>query len=358
MLRDECTSFFYLHEGQTPADELLALSDYARQHDLTADCYGSGGPITAFEQEIASLLGKKAAVFMPSGTMAQQIAMRLWSERNKNNTFACHATCHMEFNEYHAYQYLHDLKTCLLGNKSSLFQLNDLKKCSNDIACLLIELPQRWIGGQLPSWDELVGICDYARSKKIALHLDGARLWECTEHYQKSLQEIAALFDSVYVSFYKTLGNISGAMLLGNSDFIDESRIWLRRHGGNLYQLYPYVISAQLKLQQHLPRIPVYCKRAKEIAAVLNQFEEIKLTPDTPPTNMMHAHFDFTEQVLIAARDTIAEKHKTWMCGKFHPSYNQGRYMEIFVGENLVAMSDEQIKQIMSDFIEHCHQCQ
>ena len=74
---------------------------------------------------------------------------------------------------------------------------------------MLLELPQRELGGTLPTWDELVAQVTWARERGAAVHLDGARLWEATpfydQSYDKSLANIAALFDTIYVSFYKGL---------------------------------------------------------------------------------------------------------------------------------------------------------
>ena len=103
------------------------------------------------------------------------------------------------------------------------------------LAALVIELPQREIGGRLPSWDDLVAQVEHARSRGAAVHLDGARIWEAGPFYGRPLAEIAALFDSVYVSFYKGLGGLAGSMLLGEDDVITEARAWRQRHGGTLF---------------------------------------------------------------------------------------------------------------------------
>jgi threonine aldolase len=110
-------------------------------------------------------------------------------------------------------------------------------------ALAIIECPHREIGGKLTSYEDLVEIREYCKDKRIHLHLDGARLWEASAYYPQ-LSILTYLFDTVYVSFYKGLGGLTGAMLLGNLEFIEESRNWLRRFGGNLYSLLPYYLSA------------------------------------------------------------------------------------------------------------------
>jgi threonine aldolase len=166
--------------------------------------------------------------------MAQQIVLRAHADRSHSLHVAFHLTCHLEIHEQKGYQLLHGLYGVLVGSPYRLMTLDDLKTVKEPLAALLLELPKREIGGQLPTWDELTTIVNWARARNIVLQLDGARLWECQPFYQRSYAEIAGLFDTVYVSFYKILGGITGAMLLGPEEVIAEARIWQRRQGGNL----------------------------------------------------------------------------------------------------------------------------
>src|SRR5712692_7022265 len=145
-----CTRFLIGHYPQNPH---LVLSELAAMThpEIQADRYGEGDLITHFEADVAALLGKEAAVFMPSGTMCQQIALRIWSDRRKIPQIAFHSTCHLEIHEQHGYQRLHSLHGVLLGSPHRLFTLDDLKAIKEPLGALLIELPQREIGGQLPS---------------------------------------------------------------------------------------------------------------------------------------------------------------------------------------------------------------
>jgi len=108
----------------------------------------------------------------------------------------------------------------------------------------LLELPQRDIGGHQPSWDDLVAQCAWARQVGAALHLDGARLWESAAGYGRSPAEVAALFDTVYVSFYKGIGALAGCCLAGPAEIIAEVREWRERMGGMLIGLWPKAASA------------------------------------------------------------------------------------------------------------------
>src|SRR5262245_6452167 len=263
-----CERWLGGHGYVRPRAELEALVR-ATGDDEDVDTYGKGDLIEEFEREVAAILGKEAAVFLPTGTMAQQIALRIWSEWKGRPTVAYHPMCHVETREEKGYQRLHGLHTHLVGDPRRLITLDDLNGIREPIAALLLELPQRDLGGMLPSWEELQAQTAWAHERGAAAHMDGARLWESAPYYGRSYGEISDLFDSVYVSFYKGIGAISAAALAGSAEFIAEARVWQVRHGGRVLHLYPYVISARMMMRQRLPRFAHYHERALEVAAVL-----------------------------------------------------------------------------------------
>lgn len=263
---------------------------------LERDVYGNGAIITNFQNKIAKDLGMEDAVFYPSGTMAQQIALRMWCDKKGVKTVAYHGTCHLEIHEEDGLKQLHGIKTILLGEEDRLFTLEDLKAVKETIAAVVIELPQREIGGQLPSFEELTKITEYCHDSNIAVHLDGARLFECLPYYQKTADEICRLFDSVYISFYKGIGGITGAMLASNKEFCKESKVWKRRYGGDLYALYPYIIPADYCYDLRKNKFDVYYEGALKIADLFNQCDHIQTLPLVPVSNMFHVHFNIGKE--------------------------------------------------------------
>ena len=313
-LRDGSERSLRGHGLGSAADALAELGTLSAE-ELTADTYGTGGTVSALESEVRELLGKPAAVFMPSGTMAQQIALRVHADRRGRRVVAFHPTCHLELHEDKAYQRLHGLIGRPLGDGRELLSLADLEGVHEPLAALLIELPQREIGGRLPAWDDLAALVESARERGAAVHLDGARLWECGPFYARPLSDIAGLFDTVYVSFYKGLGGLSGSMLLGEDDVIAEAREWRRRHGGTLFQLWPYAAAGLAGLRLRLPRMAAYVEHAKAIAAVLAGIEGVQVVPDPPQTPMMHLHLDTTAAQVIAGIRRLATEHRLWTWG-------------------------------------------
>ncbi len=265
---------------------------------LAGDSYGRGSIIEDFQAEMAAVLGKEAAVFFPSGTMAQQIALRIWSDQLGTKRVAYHPLCHLEIHEQDGLKELHHLEPLLLADKDRLITLSDVQNMEGDISCLLLELPQREIGGQLPAYEELEAISAYCRERGIRVHLDGARLFEVLPYYGKSAAEVCQLFDSVYISFYKGIGAVAGAILAGPKAFTEQAKIWKRRHGGDLIGLYPYIIPAAHYYHQRVDKMGAYYEGAKELAALFNDCRYVSTLPQVPVSNMFHVHIALPKEKL------------------------------------------------------------
>ena len=283
------------------------------------DRYGEGALAERLEARVAGLLGKEAAVWMPSGTMAQQIALRIHCDRRGTRRIAFHPQCHLDAHEERGYAHLHGLVADLLGPRERLPTPDDLDAIHEPVGAVLLELPARELGGQLPAWDELTAFSAKARERNVALHMDGARLWQCAPFYGRGLDEIAKLFDTVYVSFYKDLGAPGGAMLAGAAAVIDEARVWRIRHGGRLFTTYPFLLAAERGLDEVLPRMPEFVARATELAAALVDLDGIDVLPDPPQTAMFHVFVRRELEPLNEAALDVAERTRTFI-GSFRPT--------------------------------------
>jgi threonine aldolase len=339
------------HGGPGPRDRLLEVAAATRE-DERFDRYGSGERIERLEGRIAALLGKEAAVFMPSGTMAQPIALRIWSDRRGIGTVAFHPTCHLELHEEKGYERLHGLHAKLVGDPNRLITLDDLEALREPVAALLLELPQREIGGLLPPWDDLCAQVAWARERNIPLHMDGARLWEAQPFYERPHAEVASLFDSVYVSFYKGLGGIAGAALAGDAQLVDEARVWQRRHGGNLVTLHPFVVAAELALDERLERMAAHAAHARAIAAALADVDGLEVVPDPPQTPLFHVLLRGDRERLAEAALAIAEERKVFLfadpSSTASPSWQKH---EVMVGEVTLALDPAELAELYAEVL-------
>jgi hypothetical protein len=157
-LRASCTRFLSGH-GPQDAAQLLATIPA----DTELDRYGEGGVVAVLEAEVAGLPGKPAAVFLPRGTMAQQSVLRVHAGRRGSRTVGFHPACHIDRHEGRGYERLHALADRLIGDPNRLLSLGDLDAAAEPPAALLLELPQRDLGGQQPTWDDLRAQAAWAR---------------------------------------------------------------------------------------------------------------------------------------------------------------------------------------------------
>jgi len=343
-LRQNCEVVFHGFRSPSPAEEFRLLADWCEANGIEHDIYGEGELLARFERKIADLLGKSAAVFMPSGVMAQLIAIKLWTEKSGLQRFGMHPTSHLALHEQEAYQALFNFHGVPVGNRLRPLLADDLKKTDQSLACLLVELPIREAGGQLPAWGELQALKDAALERNVALHMDGARLWESRAFYGKSYAEIAAGFSSVYVSVYKGIGGIAGAVLAGDADFVANARLWQRRMGGTLVRQSPMVASAAMRFDTRLALMDACYQRTLTLAEKLKELQGMRINPAVPQTNMLHIFFDAPADQVADTRDAIAAAEKRWVVGNVRPADVPGwSVTELYVGDTLLQLDNAQV---------------
>jgi threonine aldolase len=282
-------------------------------HDLggRTDVYGDG-VVQALEERVAGLLGTEAAAFFPTGTMAQQVALRCWAGRTGDRTVAMHPLAHPEVHERFAYAQLSGLRSVWPTSERRMASAEEVADFAEPFGTLMLELPLRDAGFLLPSWEELEATVEAARARDAVVHLDGARIWETVPHFGRSLPEIAGLADSVYVSFYKTLGGISGAALAGPAEFVAEARTWRHRYGGQLYQQWPAALSALAGIERELPRLGEYVAHAKVVAGALAEavaeLPGARVFPEPPHTHQFQLWLPYPSETLTEAGLRLAEE--------------------------------------------------
>jgi threonine aldolase len=194
--------------------------------------------------------------------------------------------------------------------------LATLEEIKEPLAALLIELPQRDIGGYLPTWKELTAQVAWARERGAATHLDGARLWEAAPYYastaHKTLADIAELFDTIYVSFYKGLGGISGCCVAGDRDVIDEVELWRTRQGGRTFMLWPYAASSLTVVRERPQEMAKYFRRARAVAQEIRTIVGLDVLPDEVRSPLMHLRFTATIEEMQSRARVIAESEHVW----------------------------------------------
>ncbi|QEV19436.1 threonine aldolase family protein [Streptomyces alboniger] len=325
--------------------------------DEATDIYGDG-VVATLEEEVARLLGKEAAVFFPTGTMAQQVALRCWAGRTGNATVALHPKAHPELHEGDAFTAVSGLRTVHPTDEPRLPMAGEVREFPEPFGALMLELPLRDAGFVLPDWEELEAVVEAARERDAVVHIDGARLWECTPHFGRPLREIAGLADTVYVSFYKSLEGLSGAALAGPRTLVEEARMWRHRYGGQLFQQFPAAVSALLGLKHVLPRLPAYVAHARVVAEALREgfaaagLPWSRVHPGRPHTHQFQVWLPYASEVLDEASLGQAEETKTFLFGRWFADGPPGlSATEVTVTEEGLDWTADDVKEAVAEFV-------
>ncbi|MCX0244544.1 threonine aldolase family protein [Streptomyces drozdowiczii] len=352
-----------LPQDRTLGEQLAALAADAgtvTDPDLPADIYGDG-VVGELERRVAGLLGTEAAVFFPTGTMAQQVALRCWAARTGNPVVALHPLAHPEVHENGALGAVSGLRTVHPTTDPRLPTADEVRDFPEPFGTLMLELPLRDAGFLLPTWEELEAVVAAARDRDAVVHFDGARLWECATHFGRGLPEIAALADSVYVSFYKSLGGISGAVLAGSASLVEEARLWRHRYGGQLFQQFPAAVAALAGLDRELPKLPSYAAHAKVVAGALAEGLAaggagwFRVHPEVPHTHQFQVWLPYDAEVLTEASVRQAEETGTVLFRRwFTPGAGAPgvAFTEVTVAEAGLEWSADDVRDAVAAFLE------
>ncbi|MFD8222588.1 threonine aldolase family protein [Streptomyces massasporeus] len=343
---------------RTLRERLAVLEEAESVHDLDelSDIYGDG-VVEALETKVAGLLGTEAAVFFPTGTMAQQVALRCWAGRTGNPTVALHALSHPEVHERNAFSEVGGLRPVRLTGEPRMPTAAEVRDFEEPFGALMLELPLRDAGFVLPTWEELTEVVEAARERDAVVHFDGARLWESTVHFGRPLEEIAGLADSVYVSFYKSLEGFGGAALAGPKELVEEARAWRHRYGGMVFQQFPTALSALIGLERQLPRLPEYVAHARVVAAALREgfaaagVPWARVHPEVPHTHDFQVWLPYEPEVLAEAAVRTAEETGVVLFGGAWDRGGPGLALtEVHVRADGLEWTAEDVKAAVAEF--------
>jgi len=238
--------------GLDPHAYATMLEQACRGNTVGEDTYLIGGEIETFEREWAALLGKETAVFMPSGTLANHLALRALAGTRRRVIVP--DTSHIYNDTGDACQTLSGLTLLPLGQGDASFTKADVEavlartasgRVAAEVGAIAIESPIRRLTGAMFDWNEMQAISALARERGITMHLDGARLFIASAYTGITPAQYAAQFDTVYVSLWKCFNSGVGAILAGPRRVLDGMFHVRRMFGGNLAVGWPAAMVAR-----------------------------------------------------------------------------------------------------------------
>jgi threonine aldolase len=264
---------------------LNLLLEAHKKTSIEWDAYGQGGVVSALEKKFEAITGKEKAIFMPSGTLANQLAISVLS--GASTKIFVQDTCHVYRDEADAAQSVFQKRLMPLAKDSSYFTATQLKTAIDDlkvqevfesgIGAVSIESPVRRNNGRFVPLEEIKKISDYCRANGLKLHLDGARIYMASTWSGISIKEYASYFDTVYISLYKYLGANAGAILCGDKATINKMPHLIKVHGGSQYSTWPNAAMALLQLDEIENRLQQVKQRATEVFTLLNKLPGLQI---------------------------------------------------------------------------------
>jgi threonine aldolase len=262
----------------TPGEYAALLARLTNSTTIAADSYLLGGEIERFERRWAEILGKETAVFMPSGTLANQLALRaLAGDRRR---VIVPEPSHVYNDTGDACQTLSGLTLLPLGPGKPTFTAADVEatlartasgRVATEVGAILIESPIRRLRGQLFDGDEVRRIATVARAKGIGLHLDGARLFIASAYTGIAPADYAAPFDTIYVSLWKYFNCGIGAILAGPKRVLDGMYHVRRMFGGNLAHGWPAAVVASHYMDGFVDRLRSAVRTSEEFFTAIGR---------------------------------------------------------------------------------------
>ena len=302
----------YLSGDGVPLDPrafTALLDSLTRQADIQEDNYLLGGDIARFEQQWATLLGKETAVFMPSGTLANQLALRALAGTRRRVIVP--EMSHVYNDTGDACQTLSGLTLVPLASGAATFTLEDVEaviartasgRVATEVGAILIESPIRRLAGQMFDWEEAKRITAFAKQRGIGTHLDGARLFIASAYTGISPAEYSAPFDTVYVSLWKYFNSGIGAILAGPKRVLDGMFHVRRMFGGNLAIGWPAAVVARHYMDGYLDRLTKAVRISEDFYRAIGAHPKVRVVPVPNGTNLTRVTLSGTDPAALARR--------------------------------------------------------
>ena len=298
----QAVNFIYDGSHLSPLEYAHLLNHVAASRPLHADVYSNGGVVEELEHTFARWLGKERAVFMPTGTLANHVALRELAGGQRR--VIVQAESHIYNDSGDCAQQLSGLTLLPLAPGRAGFTLPEVQdavrrsrsgRVATDVGVISIESPVRRMDDAMFGFDEMRRIAAFARQEGIRLHLDGARLFVESAHTGIPPARYGALFDTVYVSLYKCFNSASGAILAGSRAFTENLFHVRRMFGSGLPGAWPYAAVALEFVDDFLDQYKAAWRQAEGLFQTLADHPAFRVEPIPNGTHIVPMHVSGTD---------------------------------------------------------------
>ena len=271
---------------------------------LGDDVYGEDPTVNRLQQEMAALFGKEAGLFVPTGVMSNQLAIKAWTQ--PGDEVVVEKESHIFNYETAAPSMMSAVQLHPVAGEMGVFDVGDVEAAIRPDAyyyprtsLVCIENTHNRMGGTLYPLDAMQELHGFCGGHGIGLHLDGARIWNAHAATGTPLREYGDAVDSISICFSKGLGAPVGSMLLGTRELITKAHKYRKIYGGGMRQAGILAAAAQHAVEHHLPLLAADHARARRFAEALQGRGSFTVDLERVQSNMVL--LDFTGTAMRAA---------------------------------------------------------
>lgn len=329
--------------GFSPEEYIEKLSEINRSEKIERDLYGNGGSTKLLEEEFAVITGKEKCIYLPTGTMANHLSVKLLN--GENTKVIVPENSHMFRDEADGLFSVHRKRLIPIGKGKPYFELDDLKETldylksgetfDSGTGTVVIENPVRRADGKYVPIETIKEISDFCRENGYKLHLDGARIHLASAYTNIPISEYSSFFDTIYISLYKCLNAAGGAVVCGDSEVIDRIPHQIKIHGGTVFQSWNNTAMA-LHFQKNIEsKWQEIISLSENLIVEINKIDGIRIEKIEQGTNIFNLvpnqNIDFNE-----FSNFLGKEHKIYIgritdTGKIKFTINESLFrMEIY----------------------------
>jgi threonine aldolase len=257
------------------------------------DVYGDDPTVNSLEERVAAMFGKEAGVFTPTGSLANQLAIRMLV--NPGEELIAETNSHIVRAELGAAAVFSGITTRTWPATHGLLRAADALEIARpdsgpylvSTTAIAVENTHNFGGGTVQPISEIAELRKGADALKLALHLDGARIWNAHIASGTPFAEYGKYFDTVSVCLSKGLGAPIGSVMLSTKERVTKARVWRKRYGAGMRQVGLLAAAAHYALDNNISRLAEDHRRAKQIAIAISAIDSTLVDPATVQTNIV-----------------------------------------------------------------------
>lgn len=269
-----------------------AMREAMFKAEVGDDVFGEDPTVNKLQEKCAEISGKEKALYVPSGCMANQLAVK--SHTLQGDEVICESECHIFNYETAAPAVISNVQMMTVKGEYGVMQLDEIKKFVRTkeyyfprTRLICLENTHNRAGGVIQPIEVIKEISEFARKNDIRMHMDGARIYNASVETGISVKEYASYFDSISFCFSKGLGAPVGSILCGSAEFIAIAHKWRKIIGGGMRQAGILAAAALYALENHTERLKEDNQKAKYFANEISQINEVALNLDKVHTNIV-----------------------------------------------------------------------